>query len=329
VTGITTKVEDLQKQNSEAFTIPEWFLYTSRAFLTLEGISLQADPDFSIIRSCFPYVAKRLIGDDSPRSQAALRDLIYGKGNNINVEKLSELADGFTKYTTTTKIVSKSGQSDKKDFDIGGLGVDAALTLAKDSADILLAPKGNLVQNLLVEETATAMNANAKDALREILLDNPERLRNSIPFGLGNFIPKGPVNEVEKFLNKSEREVQVQTLVQSLPIPKAPSPTELGDLIRSLGGSSSDVSAVSSMSPEEVDILWTSLRENIPMYGPRVAQLGGKLTSSVLAKISENIEDVISTTNESDDLSERVVRRVGAGISVAAKRGSEALQSPN
>jgi len=87
VTGITTKVEDLQKQNSEAFTIPEWFLYTSRAFLTLEGISLQADPDFSIIRSCFPYVAKRLIGDDSPRSQAALRDLIYGKGDNINFEK--------------------------------------------------------------------------------------------------------------------------------------------------------------------------------------------------------------------------------------------------
>ncbi len=203
------------------------------------------------------------------------------------------------------------------------------MTLAKDSADILLAPEGNLVQNLLVEETATVMNANAKDALREILLDNPERLRNSVPFGLGNFIPKGPVNEVKKFLNKSEREVQVQILVQRLPIPKAPSPTELGDLIQSLGGSSSDVATVSSMNPEEVAILWKSLRENIPMYGPRVAQLGGKLTSSILSKISESIEDVISTTNESDDLSEQVVRRVSAGISVAAKRGSKALQTLN
>lgn len=87
VTGITMKVEDLQKTNSDAFTIPEWFLYTSRAFLTLEGISLQADSDFSIVRSCFPYVAKRLVGDDSPRAQKALRDLIYGKDDNLNAEK--------------------------------------------------------------------------------------------------------------------------------------------------------------------------------------------------------------------------------------------------
>ena len=87
VTGVTMKVEDLQRENSDAFRIPEWFLYTSRAFLTLEGISLQADPDFSIVKSCFPYVAKRLLGDDSPRSQKALRDLIYGKDDELNTEK--------------------------------------------------------------------------------------------------------------------------------------------------------------------------------------------------------------------------------------------------
>ena len=81
------KVEDLQRTNQDAFKIPEWFLYTSRAFLTLEGISLQADSDFSIIKSCFPYVAKRLIGDDSPRSQAALKELVYGKGDSLNIEK--------------------------------------------------------------------------------------------------------------------------------------------------------------------------------------------------------------------------------------------------
>ncbi len=31
VTGVTMKVEDLQRENSDAFRIPEWFLYTSRA----------------------------------------------------------------------------------------------------------------------------------------------------------------------------------------------------------------------------------------------------------------------------------------------------------
>ncbi len=87
VTGITIEVEELQKRNRDAFRIPPWFLYTSRAFLTLEGVSLQADENFSIIQSCFPYVAKRLVGDDSPRAQKALRDLLYGAGDYLNVER--------------------------------------------------------------------------------------------------------------------------------------------------------------------------------------------------------------------------------------------------
>jgi len=87
VSGITMEVEELQKRNRDAFKIPEWFLYTSRAFLTLEGIGLQADENYSIIQSCFPYVARRLLGDDSPRAQAALRDLLYGAGDMIDVER--------------------------------------------------------------------------------------------------------------------------------------------------------------------------------------------------------------------------------------------------
>jgi predicted unusual protein kinase regulating ubiquinone biosynthesis (AarF/ABC1/UbiB family) len=87
VSGITMEVEELQKRNKDAFSIPEWFVYTSRAFLTLEGVSLQADENFSIIKSCFPYVAKRLLGDDSPQAQKALRDLLYGAGEYLDAER--------------------------------------------------------------------------------------------------------------------------------------------------------------------------------------------------------------------------------------------------
>jgi predicted unusual protein kinase regulating ubiquinone biosynthesis (AarF/ABC1/UbiB family) len=59
-TGITIEVEELQKRNRDSFQIPEWFLYGSRAFLTLEGVSLQADPNYSLIKSCFPYVGTYL-----------------------------------------------------------------------------------------------------------------------------------------------------------------------------------------------------------------------------------------------------------------------------
>jgi hypothetical protein len=243
-------------------------------------------------------------------------------------KRISELADGFTEYTTTTKIVSKGKDTADSMPGFNGLGVDAALTLAKDSADILLAPEGNLVQNLLIEESATVVNANAKDALREILLDNPERFRSSLPLGLGNLLPKGPVHEVEKFLSKSDREVQVQKLVNKIPLPDSPSRAEFVELVRSVGGSNADVDAASGMNAEEVAVLWKSLRENVPLYGPRMAQLGGKFTSTVLDKVSNNIEEVISNSDDSDSgLSERVVRRVSEGISDAAKLSSQAIKS--
>ena len=87
VTGITMEVEELQKKNQDAFSIPEWFLYTSRAFLTLEGICLQADEDYSIIKSCFPYIARRLLNDDSPRAQLALKELIYGASGSLDINR--------------------------------------------------------------------------------------------------------------------------------------------------------------------------------------------------------------------------------------------------
>ena len=89
-TGITVEVEDLQKRNKDSFQIPEWFLYSSRAFLTLEGVSLQASPNYSLIKSCFPYVAKRLVGDDDPRARKALRDLLYGATDSVDVQRLAE-----------------------------------------------------------------------------------------------------------------------------------------------------------------------------------------------------------------------------------------------
>ena len=42
----------------------------------LEGIALIGDPDFAIIDQCFPYIAKRLLTDDSEYMKKALNGLI-------------------------------------------------------------------------------------------------------------------------------------------------------------------------------------------------------------------------------------------------------------
>ena len=76
------KIEEMQQQNADVFAIPDYFLYMSRAFATLEGIGLSSDGNYSILKECFPYLAKRLLSDDSPRARGALRTLLYGGSGN-------------------------------------------------------------------------------------------------------------------------------------------------------------------------------------------------------------------------------------------------------
>lgn len=49
-----------------------------RAFSVIEGIALRVDPQYAIVRECFPYLSRRLLTDDHPRSREALRQLLYG-----------------------------------------------------------------------------------------------------------------------------------------------------------------------------------------------------------------------------------------------------------
>jgi hypothetical protein len=42
----------------QVFAIPDYFVYMSRAFATLEGIGLSADDKYSILNECFPYLVR-------------------------------------------------------------------------------------------------------------------------------------------------------------------------------------------------------------------------------------------------------------------------------
>ena len=46
------------------FVIPPYFALILRAFSVLEGIGLDADPDYTIVDECYPYISKRLLTDD-------------------------------------------------------------------------------------------------------------------------------------------------------------------------------------------------------------------------------------------------------------------------
>jgi len=167
---VTMKIEEMQEQNADVFAIPDYFVYMSRAFSTLEGIGLTSDPNYSILQECYPYLAKRLLTDDSPRARGALKMLIYGKnGDELDLSKVEELSKGFESYTSSTSSVeSGRGQSNE--------GRNAAV---EQLANVLLSEDSNYVQELLLHESAVALDA----TIREAILSPLEPLRNT-PFQL-------------------------------------------------------------------------------------------------------------------------------------------------
>jgi hypothetical protein len=272
VSGITLEVEELQKRNRDAFKIPEWFLYTSRAFLTLEGICLQADENYSIIQSCFPYVAKRLFKDNSPQAQAALKELLYGAGNTLSAKRLTDFAEGISTYMSTTK---GSPLSKPKTVRATAMNTQDSLELVKLGADIIFSPQGNLIQTILVDEGVSALNAQIKDVMRLALLENPTRFRSNLPLNLGKLLPTPLEKEFSPFLNKTEDEVRAQHLlsqmVELLNVQAKPNQT---------GESSTEPLSRSAieLDPEQIALLSKTVRENFPKYAPLIVGLGGKVS---------------------------------------------------
>ncbi len=206
------------------------------------------------------------------------------------------------------------------------MSTEAAIALAKDSADILLHPTGNLVQNIFLKESATAVHANMKDMMREILIENPERLRSTLPFGF--LLPKFPAEQVAIFLQKSQREEQIQTLLRKFPAIKPPTPSELGNAIRSMDTNDPLATLIDGMSVEEVASIWKALRENAPTYAPQVVRLGNKFASSVFEKVSDDIDSVIEATEEtsssSSSLPDAIIRNSAKGVSAVARAAARA-----
>ena len=167
---LTAKIEQMQQENSNVFAIPEYFVYMSRAFSTLEGIGLSVDPNYAILSECFPYLAKRLLSDDSPRARGALRTLLYGKSDELNLEKLTSVANGLESYTvSTTSVQSSTGASDA-----------GRKQAAEQLAAVLLAEDGNFVQELLLREAAVALDAAVRDEVFKAIAPF-KQVRSSLP----------------------------------------------------------------------------------------------------------------------------------------------------
>ena len=201
VKGVTNVMEEMSRRNRELFSLPPYVLYVARAFSTLEGIGLSIDEDYAIVQECDPYLARRLFIDRSPRAEAALRAMLGlpakrapGLGLPLDVKgvvvptrdrspsrglpllgatttttpltgrglspaKLIEMSEGFASYTAATAEVDRDGVGQTK--------------AARELANLLLAPEGSTLQDILVDEVVVGLDAATRQALRSLLITAP------------------------------------------------------------------------------------------------------------------------------------------------------------
>lgn len=264
-----------------------------RAISVLEGIALVGNPDFAIIDEAYPYIARRLMTDESPRLKAALRYMVYGKDGQFDAERLIDLLEALEKFKAIrddgdgsafkvdgvrgSKSVGSAGDfvgsqavnASERDTDIDGgrfrvnnIGGSMSPEQTQEDQDttrealrFFFSPEGDPFRDFLLEEIVTVVDASSREALQELT----RRL------GLQNIPVPSFFRALNPELSDNDRRMvqQIGTLVQFL----------FGDFEGTLGGDNGSQA--------------NRLRELIPVlreYGPQLRDFGRILVSRLTEK---------------------------------------------
>lgn len=180
------------------FRIPPYFALVIRAIGVLEGIALVGNPNFAIIDEAYPYIARRLMTDDSPRLKAALRYMVYGREGSFDAEKLIDLLQALEKFTAVrdegdgsafkvdgvrgSKKVGTAGDfSGSKQVDIISATNSASSSdvqssqssrdekTVREALRFFFSPEGNVFREFLLEETVNFVDAAGREATQELM----------------------------------------------------------------------------------------------------------------------------------------------------------------
>ncbi|XP_062166121.1 uncharacterized protein LOC133872575 [Alnus glutinosa] len=165
------------------FRIPPYFALIIRAIGVLEGIALVGNPDFAIVDEAYPYIAQRLLTDESPRLRNALRYTIYGKSGVFDAERFIDVMQAFENFITA----AKSGGGEDLNGGMAELGFLQSRTgyiipgysssgsqskqplQTRAAFAFLLSDKGNFFREFLLDEIVKGIDAVTRDQLVQIM----------------------------------------------------------------------------------------------------------------------------------------------------------------
>jgi len=151
------------------FRIPPYAALIIRALGVLEGIALIGDPQFKMIMEAFPFVAKRVMSEDSPLLRKAFEDIIYVDGV-LNAKRLQVLLDSSAGFLGDGDAFVDFDTPSSKPMD------------PTKSLEFLSSPDGRFVRGILADEIASSVQVLVKSSrltMRQML---PGPIRAVLPF---------------------------------------------------------------------------------------------------------------------------------------------------
>ncbi|CAK9047692.1 unnamed protein product [Durusdinium trenchii] len=215
--GLREKLQAISKKYAGAFRLPPYFTLILRAFSTLEGLGLKSDENFAIVKECFPYIARRLIVDDSFRMREALRSYLYKGRSRIAVSRIDELSSGFGNFTNLMKgsrsesaaaggVRAPATTGPAAGHAEGGAERSSARpqldSASREIAEVIFSAEGNFLQDLLIDEGVAAIDALSRATLLQLLRNlGPLALPLTLPL---NFLLGG--SSGSRLLSREDKE---------------------------------------------------------------------------------------------------------------------------
>jgi len=230
------------------FSIPPYFALVIRAISVLEGIALVGNPNFAIIDEAYPYIARRLMTDSSPRLKATLKYMVYGRDGEFDAERLIDLLQALEKFAAVrddgdgsafkvdgrrgSRYVGRAGDyrgsqlvdiSDRE-TDVGDGKFRVTLQQTSNSESLVqenrdedtvrealrffFSPEGLVFREFMLEEIVTVVDASSREALQEL----------TVALGLGNLPVPSFFRALSPRLSDKDRRVvkQIRKLLQFL-----------------------------------------------------------------------------------------------------------------
>ena len=328
VAKLTKDLEGVQEKYGNIFQIPSYFGYILRSFSVLEGIGLASDPDYSIANECYPYVARRLLTDNSPTSRRALEQMLYGKdgakSGRLSVKRVKQLSNAFRSYSSITdnekigepEVVTKEAAEKKEDGERTAT-VSALPKGAKQILELALSPEGGPAQDIALREFGRFLIASAAGSVSSVFsapLRALEEVEKSVPKEI--MTPLAPAHLALKSLSDVSRVSSKDA--ETLEIAR-----ELTSLIAEQNSSSATTTTtmtkpanseqkkddspsqlqfppVSLSPPSENDVkIAMELLEMAPRLAPGASALALRFASALSTEVAERIGETSSSSRSS------------------------------